>query len=67
MKMSEIRKIAATQGIKPKKPTKAALIKAIQLNEGNFDCFGSATAGACDQVGCIWNEDCIKQSTTKTA
>ena len=67
MKMSEIRKIAAAQGIKPKKPTKAALIKAIQLNEGNFDCFGSITVGECDQIGCIWNEDCVKQSATNAS
>jgi len=67
MKMNEIRKIAMTQGIQPKKPPKAALVKAIQLNEGNFDCFGSATAGICDQTGCIWNEDCIKQSVTNAA
>ncbi len=67
MKISEIRKIAMAQGIQPKKLNKAALVKSIQLNEGNFDCFGTATAGACDQVNCSWNEDCIKQSTAKVA
>jgi len=67
MKMNDIRKIALAQGIKPKKLTKAALVKTIQLNEGNFDCFGSATAGVCDQANCIWNEDCIRQSVTNVA
>ena len=67
MKMNDIRKIALAQGIKPKKMTKAALVKTIQLNEGNFDCFGSATAGVCDQTNCAWNEDCIKQSVTNVA
>jgi hypothetical protein len=67
MKMSEIRMIAMAQGIQPKKLTKTALVKAIQINEGNFDCFGTATAGICDQTGCIWNEDCLKQSMTNAA
>jgi len=67
MKMSEIRKIALAQGIQPKRLNKAALVKSIQLNEGNFDCFGSATAGVCDQVNCAWNEDCIKQSSVNAA
>ena len=67
MKMNEIRKMAMAQGIQPKKLTKASLVKAIQLNEGNFDCFGSATAGVCDQASCIWSEDCIKQSVTNAA
>ena len=67
MKMNEIRKMATAQGIQPKKLPKAALVKAIQLNEGNFDCFGSASAGICDQTNCIWNKDCIKQSVTSAA
>lgn len=65
--MNDIRKIALAQGIKPKKLTKAALVKTIQLNEGNFDCFGSATTGVCDQTNCIWGADCIKQSVTNVA
>ncbi len=65
--MSEIRKIAVVQGVKPKRLSKAALIKAIQLNEGNFDCFGSATAGECDQDNCLWSEDCKKQSAANAA
>ncbi len=67
MKMNEIRKIAIAQGIKPKRLTKAALVKAIQRNEGNFDCFGSATSGECDQENCLWKADCKKQSTANAA
>jgi len=67
MKMDEIRKIAVARGIKPKKLTKTALVRSIQLNEGNFDCFGSATAGSCNQANCLWSADCIKQSATNAA
>ena len=67
MKMSEIRKIAIAQGVQPKRLTKAALVKAIQAQEGNFDCFGTAKDGFCDQTNCLWIEDCLKQATSKVA
>ena len=28
-------------------------------HEGNFDCFGSAYEGYCDQYDCSWREDCL--------
>ncbi|HEC15387.1 MAG TPA: SAP domain-containing protein [Sedimenticola sp.] len=67
MKMSDIRKIAKAKGVQPRRLTKAALVRAIQLNEGNFDCFGSATNRECDQLNCLWREDCLKPATTKAA
>ncbi|MBE0568964.1 MAG: hypothetical protein IH577_04745 [Deltaproteobacteria bacterium] len=38
------------------------LIHAIQRTEGNFDCFGTARDGACDQENCKWREACIAES-----
>jgi len=61
MNMKEIRTMAKQQGIKPLKRTKAALVRSIQLNEGNFDCFATASAGECNQTGCLWREDCLPQ------
>lgn len=37
-------------------------IKTIQLNEGNFPCFATATAGVCDQCRCCWRDDCLSAS-----
>lgn len=34
------------------------VIKAVQLAEGNFDCFGSATV-YCDQDACSWRVACF--------
>ena len=62
MKMDEIRSIAKSHGINPGKFTKAELIKYIQTDEGNFDCFASACSGECDQAGCLWREDCFNAS-----
>ncbi len=60
MNMQEIKSIAKNHGVKPGKLSKVALVKTIQLAEGNFDCFATAYAGDCDQVQCIWREDCFK-------
>jgi hypothetical protein len=59
MKMEEIRSIAKSHHIKPAHLSKVELIKSIQSEEGNFDCFATASSGECDQVGCIWREDCF--------
>ncbi len=60
MNMPEIRKIAQNHGIKTAKLNKTALVRTIQLSEGNYDCFASATINDCEQNDCIWRTDCIK-------
>ncbi|MBL1258905.1 MAG: hypothetical protein COB33_000020 [Thiotrichaceae bacterium] len=63
MKMLEIREVAKKMGIKSARLNKMKLIHTIQLDEGNFDCFGTAGEGTCDQSACKWREDCL--STVK--
>lgn len=62
MNIDEVRVIAMANGTKDSKLSKAELIKSIQLNEGNFDCFGSAVNGICDQVNCCWRDDCFEEA-----
>lgn len=58
--MKKIREIAKSKGIKiPVTVKKADAIRMIQRAEGNFDCFGKAFGGYCDQEGCLWREDCL--------
>lgn len=59
MNMQEIRDIAKDFGIKTSRISKQKLIQTIQLSEGNFDCFASALDGECDQMKCIWRDDCF--------
>lgn len=59
MKLDQVRTIAKSQGIHPGKLSKSELIKSIQIKEGNFDCFSSASNGECDQMDCVWREDCF--------
>ena len=60
MNIAEIKTRAKTMGIKPGRMTKDSLIRAIQLAEGNFDCFGTAT-DYCDQLECSFRDDCLNQ------
>jgi hypothetical protein len=60
MTLKQIKDIARQMNIKADNIKKDTLIRAIQKAEGNFDCFGTATAGICDQVHCMWREDCLK-------
>lgn len=59
MNMQEIRERAKDFGIKTAKMNKVNLVQAIQLSEGNFSCFATADNGECDQMSCIWRDDCF--------
>lgn len=59
MKLKQVHSIAKSHNINPGKLSKSELIKAIQTEEGNFDCFASATNGECDQADCLWRGDCF--------
>jgi hypothetical protein len=38
--------------------SKEAIIRDIQLREGNVPCFGTKTV--CEEIGCLWKEDCLR-------
>ena len=64
MKVAEIKKIALQKGVKSGKMKKADLVRAIQGQEGNLTCFGSAInpitgSKPCDIAGCCWHSDCV--------
>ena len=59
MNVQEIRQIATQIGVKPGKMDKTMLVKTIQRQEGNFDCFATAYDKECDQSGCLWRKDCF--------
>lgn len=62
MNLQEIREIARIRGLKPRNLNKRELIRSIQRNEGNFDCFATAFHGSCDQESCLWRKDCLNAS-----
>ncbi|MBU0700392.1 SAP domain-containing protein [bacterium] len=60
MKLNEIKNKAKGLEITPGKMKKENLIREIQREEGNFECFGMAVNNECDQEVCCWREDCLK-------
>ena len=56
-------KVLAELGARPKGMTILDFTHAIQRAEGNFDCFGTAVDGVCDQDLCMWREDCFTLSS----
>ncbi len=62
MNMQDIRGRAKDYGLKTSRVSKDDLIRSIQLSEGNFNCFASAVDGVCDQLNCIWRDDCFDAS-----
>jgi len=65
MHMQEIRNIAKEFGIKTAKQTKIDLVRNIQQAEGNVSCFATDVNGVCDQLDCLWREDCATLSRKK--
>ncbi len=60
MNVTQIRAIARDNRVRPLPKTKLALVRAIQTQEGNFPCFGTAYDAVCDQAACLWRDDCFK-------
>jgi len=59
MTLREIKEIAKEKGIRVGNMKKENIIRSIQRAEGNFDCFGTAISGVCDQMNCLWRKDCL--------
>jgi len=66
MKYHEVQKMASKYGIKSVGKTKVNLIREIQVAEGNFGCFGTAT-DYCDQLNCCFYAICLNGNKAKTS
>ena len=66
MKLNEVQKMAKQHGIESFGKTKASLIHEIQLEEGNFACFGTAL-GYCDQMSCCFRSICLNKNKVKAS
>jgi hypothetical protein len=60
MTLTQVKDMAKTKGLKVGNMKKGNIIRAIQKTEGNFDCFGTATNGECEQADCLWRADCLQ-------
>ena len=62
MNIQSIRVIAKQRGIASGKLNKTELVRTVQREEGNFDCFARAYEGYCNQSDCLWRQDCLSLS-----
>lgn len=60
MKLQQIREIAILRGLKTGKMKKGEIVRAIQAEEGNYPCFDTGVMAECEQLHCLWREDCDK-------
>ncbi len=58
MNMTEIRAIARERGIRSGRMNKTELVRTIQRQEGNADCFNTGQMAGCGQDQCLWYTDC---------
>ncbi len=58
MKMDAIREIARQRGINPAKMKKVDLVRAIQADERNQQCYMTGYKKECGQMQCLWRDDC---------
>lgn len=60
MNMPKIREIAKGKGVGTGKLKKTELVRAIQKAEGFSDCYATPYVRDCNQINCLWREDCMK-------
>jgi hypothetical protein len=59
MKFQEIQKMAKGMGVNTYRTTKTDLIRTIQRQEDNIDCYGTDRVGYCFEESCAWRDDCL--------
>lgn len=67
MNIKTIHHLAKNLKVETSQLSKPDLIRKIQLAEGNFDCYGSASSGDCDQLECAWRADCLSEAVATSA
>ena len=58
MKMMDVKEIAKKIGVKTGRLSKADLVHSIQKAEGNCECFETPYVSDCNQMNCLWREEC---------
>ena len=68
MKYNEIQKMAKNRGVNTFQMKKKDMILAIQRSENNLECFGSSRVEYCQELTCLWRDDCVTlNKSSKTA
>lgn len=58
MNLNEIKQLAKDRGLAPGRMRKAELIRSLQAQEGNPQCYDTHFSDECGQPHCLWRPDC---------
>jgi len=58
MNLNEVKKLAKDRGLAPGRLRKAELIRSLQAQEGNPQCYNTNLSSTCGQPNCLWRPDC---------
>jgi hypothetical protein len=68
MKYNEIQKMAKNMGVNTFQMKKKDMVLAIQRSENSIECFGSPRVEHCQELTCLWRDDCVSlNESNKTA
>ena len=59
MRFQDIQKMAKGMDIKPYRMKKTEMIRAIQRQENNIQCYGTHRVDTCEEESCLWRVDCL--------
>ena len=59
MRVQEIREIAKDIGIGTYRMKKTDIVRTIQREENNIECYGTERVDICQEEACLWKSDCM--------
>ncbi len=59
MDSNGIRKMAKAMNIRTYRMKKPDIIRAIQKQENNPECYGTVRSHDCNELHCLWRTDCV--------
>jgi hypothetical protein len=65
MRFQEIREIAKDMGIGTYRIKKTDLVRTIQREENNIECYGTERVDICQEEACLWRIDCLTLNNDK--
>ncbi len=58
MNLNDVKQLAKDRGLAPGRMRKAELIRSLQAQEGNPQCYSTNASSGCGQENCLWRSDC---------
>ena len=63
MNFNDVKKLAKKMNINTYRLKRSDVIRSIQRAEKNIDCFATDRAIICNEMNCLWRDDCLKSQS----